>query len=168
MDQRSFKYDVALALVFVAAGVALLVWGLREHARARQSRYWPTVPGVVERAWITTSAHGEDASTIYTAHVRYTYRVDGTAYASTRVRFGGEVTFDRRQQAQDFLAAYPEGGSVTVHYNPADPRDAVLETTVQAGLGLLLAGGGFALAGLWLLWNTVALRRFARMFPEAG
>ena len=38
------------------------------------------------------------------------------------------------------IKRYPVGGAVSVHYDPADPKTSVLETTMKSGSGRLWAG----------------------------
>jgi hypothetical protein len=86
--------------------------------------------------------------------VVYHYRVDGVAYQGTRFSFEPDGT------DQDYWAAkarrYREMVEVPVHYDPADPAEAVLETGLHPStwlflcMGIVLACGGvFLLIKEW-------------------
>ncbi len=145
------------ALLFLM-GLALVAWGWWAQRQAQVSRSWPTVLGQVETTWVTEDADPDDG-TAYQAHVRYRYAVAEQGYRSTRIQFMGPPSFSSRHKAEAFLARYPEGASVTVHYNPEDPSEAVLETTASKSLWVFVVGGVLMLGGLWNAWNTHALRQ---------
>ncbi len=164
MAPSSLKQNGLISALVLLVGLALLAFAGWQYQRAQQSRTWPTVPGTVEATWIREDTTEEEIH--YFPGLRYTYQVAGERYQGTRIRFGSDISFDTRTEAKAFLARYPEGGSVTVHYNPADPSDAVLEPTAHR-LGILtLVGGLLTLGGLWSLWNTFALWRWNRMLEE--
>lgn len=61
----------------------------------------------------------------YTPIVRYSYRVNGEQYESSRVT-PQALRFNSRRMAESFLNAYSIGQPVTVIYNPDDPHAAYL------------------------------------------
>jgi hypothetical protein len=62
-------------------------------------------------------------------------------------------------RAQSIVDRYPDGATVTVYYNPADPSDAVLERGNTPGIGVLyIIGGIFAVAGLLFLFGSATRR----------
>ncbi len=69
-----------------------------------------------------------------TPHVAYTYIIDGKEYKGNRISiyesfsYSGSSANAANKAAEKFLSRYPVGSMVTVHYNPKNPSDAILET----------------------------------------
>jgi hypothetical protein len=61
--------------------------------------------------------------------VVYSYQAGGRSYQGNRIAPGPEVG---GTGAPKRAAGYETGSQVTVYYNPNDPSDAVLETTVSS------------------------------------
>lgn len=141
-----------LALSALIAGIYLLLIGAYCVVKGRRSRHWPTIEGLVERLALYEAGHGRRLA--YETRLSYVYALHGVHYRCSRV-FWGDRTFLSTGEAnlQERIAEdYPEGAAVTVHYNPARPAEAVLETgapfrmyvTVFAGLLLLGLSAWFA------------------------
>jgi hypothetical protein len=116
---------VGLALLVALDGVFifLIAGSIRNGLRAHASRSWPTVPGVVTSARLTTSKGGRGATTCL-PDIRYVYAVDGTSYTGRRVAFrdGYGCT-----EAERLVDRYGSPAVVTVHVRPGEPGTAVLE-----------------------------------------
>ena len=69
--------------------------------------------------------------------VTYRFTVEGTEYTCDRVAFGIGSS-NHRSDASRIVDEYPVRRTVTVHYSPDDPNDAVLEPGI----------GGFAIITL--------------------
>ena len=112
------------------------------EARARASGAWPTVPGKVERSRVEKAA--TQYGTNYRLALAYRYQVGGRDYEGDRVEFG-----PRRVDSQDLIERlaekYPAGAQVTVHYDPDDPANAVLETSEE-----------MARQNQWAVWFLLA------------
>lgn len=154
---------VALGGACAAAAVGLL----RKSAACRR---WPTVTGKVMRTCIESVTEDDDSDagrshrspseTTYTgATIRYAFSVAGRDYQSTRRHVGRPVFSSGSRAAARVLAKYPQNGQVTVHYNPDNPAEAVLEPANLANVYLSLAGvimfGGFGLLGVSALWSVL-------------
>lgn len=106
--------------------VILFFFGYRNYINSAKN--WPTVPGKVAASRVESYEKREDGktSTIYTPAVEYTYTVHGNEYRGRQIRLGltveGSSVF-----AEKTVARYPEGASVVVHYDPANPSNAALE-----------------------------------------
>ncbi len=143
-------------IVLFTLGLGLLGYNWSQQHKAWESRQWPTVQGQVISTGMAESS--DDNGVAYAPIVRYTYEVDGVEYQSSRIAFGPtEYTSSRRKVAQ-VLARYPEGSAVTVHYNPNDPHEAVLETQVQGSLVFTLIGGLMVIMGFWELGKMLRVR----------
>ena len=149
---------------FILVGVVLIVARNAFEEQAVDSEDWPTVPGRVVETRVdkensTRSTHdsgfGGSRSSHYTPKVAYEYEVNGIAHRSDRLWFDGSVADEAR--AQSLVAPYAVGDEVTVHYNPGNPSEAVLQTgTGSTGYAMLTVGGLFV--GLGLLGIGAAIR----------
>jgi hypothetical protein len=95
----------------------------------------------------------------------YNYTVNEKTLSGIRVAFG---TYNSNQShAQDIVNKYPQGKSVTVYYNPQDPKVCVLEAgikgqvLVRPGLGLVcwVAGILCAIITPWILRRHAAVEQ---------
>ena len=137
---------------FALAGsmLLLMLWaGRRQSAAAAR---WPQTVGRIVSSSVEShktragSAGSGTWVTVYQAVVEYSYRVGDRDYHSTQLSFGGRVSAGR-EGAEATAARYRPGSDVMVRYDPANPSDAVLETTVAfAPLMLVFAVASFAIA----------------------
>ncbi len=146
---RAARWIWALALIVAVAIVSTS--GLRIY-RVLSSAAWPTTTGTVTFSALEHTPMGRTVMK-YELQLRYHYKVQGIRYESDRLTFAGSSDYVGRtgaeKRVQRALAAYPEGASVTVHYQPAGPGVAVLETDVPGRLyKLLLAGAALAILSI--------------------
>src|SRR5687768_4358414 len=129
---KGLAAGLVLSLMFFAFGGFFLAYSLRKWREGRRSAAWPSTSGVVTSSvakqgrWNSRSGNWTVSST-----VRYEYEVGGERFVSERVCFGAMFS-DADQYAR--VAKYPKGQRVSVSYDPADPRSAVLEPGVQRGV----------------------------------
>jgi hypothetical protein len=146
-----FGFGLA-AFIFLIGGPISGYFLGRIFVEAIMSATWPTTSGIVTKAQV-----GETGVGRYFADVAYTYRVGDAVFTGSRIRASdGEYNIrDGAVQAIDNLTV---GKQVPVYYNPASPRQSVL----QAGAGfqeyvLLLVPVGMFVTGVWSfrgLWRT--------------
>lgn len=111
------KLSMVLGLILLLIGGILLSIDL-------DTKSWPTVEGVVQESRVVRG-QGEALSFAYRFTVGdYVYRSGGVTPGQSRGI--GDFAPDRFDPAK-VVQKYPAGTAVTVYYNPADPRDAVLE-----------------------------------------
>jgi hypothetical protein len=140
------------------------VFALKSASLRRQGRIcaqWPVISGKVLESHAEVKAvenpndrrHRDDV--FFGATVSYAYRVSDRDYRSTRLYEGRPVFGGSPKAAQDILAKYPAGASVSVFYNPANPAEAMLEPLnfANARLALILGigFGGFGLLAILFL-----------------
>jgi hypothetical protein len=159
---------------FVVLGIVLGVASVRSRRQAFACAGWPTAPGRIMGARIhteiednlTASDQGEGShrhrpaeEELSGANVRYAYRVGGRDYQSTRIYVGRPVLSGNPRDAAAIVAKYPPNTQVSIHYNPSNPAEAVLEPLNLINAFVLLLGAlGFGLSGLVALfaaWNVV-------------
>lgn len=139
-----------LGVILALLGLVLLILGQQQRKRAEAVISWPETAGEVLRSEIREQemTGGEDESaptTMYEPVVEYRYTVDGQEYISRQYRLGTTGVLVGLGQAQKILSRYPSNSTATVHYNPLQPDQAVLEPG-SASSGVLAAAGGIFLA----------------------
>jgi hypothetical protein len=154
---KAFIFKAIFSLVFVCAGVGLVMWGQNVVAKSKASVDWPTVQGKVRSAEVLretkrdTSSSTRRESTTYRPDIVYDYEVNGTPYSGNRVGVL-HVGSSNPRKAEDVVARYPVGSEVTVFYDPSDPQTAVLEPGVSWFSYMPIVGGTvFVLAGILML-----------------
>jgi Protein of unknown function (DUF3592) len=132
---------VGVGALFLCIGSGLAVWGWTIYQNARASADWPTAQGKVTSSHVshTTDSDGGDS---YSPSVRYEYQADDRRYANNTIKFG-ENSYNSFDEAQVYVARYPEGATVTVYYDPGKPGRSVLEPGVSAGSFIVLGIGVF-------------------------
>ncbi len=160
---------VLFAVVFVGfwSAVTLAFDGILFYAALRQlvATGYPSVIGVVSHSEV--KEHSDSDGSTYRPEIKYIYRVGEQEYTGDRYRYGQMASGDRH--AHRVVAAHPVGRELAVHYNPADPADAVLLTGLE-GSDLFLAVfmtpfNMIMLAGWWACGRWLRTR-FWR--PPAG
>ena len=148
--------SVLVGLGLFLVGCAFISYGLGQMSKAKQSVNWPSVPGSVisseKEKHTTTEESGSSKRTVtyYLAAINYEYQVDGKAYRSNRIAFGGQ----NRNQTVTLLNKYPKGKSVIVFYDPDDPEEASLEPGMKKGSYFTpIFGAVFALFGLLIAFK---------------
>jgi hypothetical protein len=145
------------ALLSIFALFAVICWpisawfivtGKGYRGQALASAKWPTAPGTVLSSEVERNKplFGKDYQ--YAPKVRYAFEVAGKRYEGDMIQFGmGNLIYS--YQADEVVKPYPVGAAVTVHYDPADPKNAVLETSAKSGAGRYW--GGWIMTGMPLL-----------------
>ncbi len=134
--------------IFAACfGLLVLLFFLAARRRSRVATNWPMVRGtVLKSGWEKVSSDSDSKSSSYAPAVEYRYRVNNVDYTSRQIKLG--MTVSGSQAAAEKVAGrYPKGGTIDVHYDPANPSVAALENPSGFHwLLLALALGCFALA----------------------
>lgn len=124
-------------------GILMIISAMRSKRKAEASRSWSGIQGSITKSWVekvvTTDADGIDF-TSYKPRINYQYSIGGQSYSGDRLTFGAVKNYNRRQQAEQVLAAYPENGAVTIYYDPQDPAQATLLQQSQGGVAMIIGG----------------------------
>ncbi len=146
MSNRGAQLFCWLFIVIGLAAVGAGVWTLVKSLR---TEHWPVTDGIIQSAHME-SHPGNRGSTTYSAEVTYMYQVVGVSYTGKKISIGGMSSSS--DYAQGILNRYPVGKKVSVHYSPADPEEAVLETGIHGGTWICFGvGTGFVLFGTMFL-----------------
>ena len=158
--------DAKPYLVFggVIAGIALFGFGLfliyngRSRRRiGRNSGHWPVADGKVLTSTVAKKSH-PTAGIFHVPRVRYSYAVAGQQYECDVICPGIEqFGLGSELQAHAKAEHYPVGKIVPVHYDPADPSVAVLETTQIGGARNVLGGAIVMVLGVFVFGLAVVI-----------
>lgn len=125
---KTLQYTLFAAFILF---VAYKMWGT--HQEKKHSLDWPTTTGqltegrVKEVSTSSRSNNGHSRSDHYfTLMLDYSYRVDGQEFVGHKFKVGGS-RFLSEQQAADALKELEDMDSLTVHYDPKDPENSVLQ-----------------------------------------
>ncbi len=145
-------------LAWIAAGVftiLTLVFGTRAIEGTRTqlaAETYPTATGRIIHSDI--KSRRVKNGTRYWLEIVYEFEVEGRKFRGTRRQYE-DPEVSSHSACRKMQTAYPAGATVTVHYNPANPGEAVL----VPGMGVpQYAAWLTSLATLmlaWLFWKTV-------------
>ena len=166
----------SVILFLIIGGSAATYFGVQEVLRAKASSDWPITQGKIIESSVEEETRrrkpGESGPLkrkVYRAKISYEYRVDEVTLIGTRIAYAkkkrikvkgsGTSGINRsiaQAHAQGIVARYPKGKSVSVYYNPDNPKVCLLEpglgvqTFVAPAVGgiLLILGGIIAWAAL--------------------
>lgn len=127
--------------IFLLVGLILVFVAISQRKKAQAAEAWPVAPGLILSSGLANhNSYDSDSgsTTNYEPQVQYQYTIMGQPYTGNQLSFG-TAQYDYNTAAKK-IAPYPQGTPVTVHYDPSNPVNAVLETKAAAG-GILLAIG---------------------------
>jgi hypothetical protein len=145
------KRTLVIGLVLVCGALYGFFRVYGQWATSDASGSWPKTAATISASSIvhreTLGGGGRDA---WTVHVTYDYSVDGKKREGTAIHLGSFPSYSSEAEARAVQAAYPEGATTSVSYDPADPASAVLEPGFTAAassleLSVVLLGMVFAL-----------------------
>jgi hypothetical protein len=150
---------VILGVVFGLLGLIFLIIALVSRKKAQTSQSWPTTPGTVLSSSIEEhtefDSENQSNSINFQPVVQYRYKVMGQEYIGSKIAFGAN-RFDHAR-AQSISSRYVPNAAVTVHYNPQNPQDAILETQAAGSKVFLWIGIVFLVIAVSACCLTVVL-----------
>ena len=151
---------ILFGVIFLGAGLTLLLVSSSQRKKAQAAESWPTAPGVILSSTLQQhqSFDSEDQQTTinYEPQVQYQYSVMGQIFTGNSIAFG-KMSYDYRTASRK-IAAYPQGAAVTVHFNPDLPSQAVLEAKAAGGVLLLVLAILFVVIGAVVLIGTIIVQ----------
>ena len=150
---------IAVGLALFGLGLFMIKNGRDRRRVGKQSGDWPVADGkiltaVVARKWHPTAGY------YHVPRVHYSYAVAGKQYEGDVICPGIEqFGLGSELQAHARVDRYPVGSSVSVHYDPANPSLALLETTEIGGMRNIIGGAillvlGICIFGLGVITST--------------
>ena len=145
------------AAVFIAVGLVLLVGLGRQAIQAVRSTSWPTVEGVVTESKVVQRTGGRNRKADV-PRITYRYSVNGIEHVGARLFYGSQFsqswgptgarwTFS----AWEYMARYPPGTLLRVHYDPDEAATSVVEAGLKSAIvlpmafSIVMCGGGIFL-----------------------
>ena len=145
----------------------MFVWALPQVGRTFEARGWDVVPGVItaqhrttEGLWVEIGKHSNSSHTEARLHVEFTFNYDGQQFTGDRISPLRPWVMDSREGRE----ALEVGRSISVHVNPYDPTDSVIDVSVPWGAVAWLAA---ASAGLVWAFRVFVLPPFAAQLRAA-
>jgi Protein of unknown function (DUF3592) len=131
--------NAPLVVLTSAMGAAVLAFFFAGRRISREAAGWPVTPGTVVISSTETlrQINQGRASISYAPVVEFSYQVHGRDYRSRQITLGANLA-GTQSFAEQTAARYPQGSAVDVHYDPANPSNAVLRTTSSASWLLLV------------------------------
>lgn len=133
------KENIYYSIACIAGAGIAYYYRVQKHKKALAQASFPTVLGkinsstVVEKEHTTSNEDGStDTSVSYVPRVTYDYQVNGVDYQNNRIEVLDEETFSRKELADAFISAYPEGQKVPVFYDPSEPKVSFLNNQVSS------------------------------------
>jgi hypothetical protein len=120
---RFFGYfGLTIGACFLLVPLVIMAFAVQRAWKQKLTTEWPSIKGTIIAKQLTKSRNRSADSPL-----TYEFFLQGKVYQSTRVAFvdSRNLTYDEWLQLADGL---PSQGDVTVHYNPADPKESVLVT----------------------------------------
>ncbi|HLJ90231.1 MAG TPA: DUF3592 domain-containing protein [Candidatus Angelobacter sp.] len=153
------KCVVGLLMAFIGMGVACV--GISIYLKDQRAQSWPTTTGQIVYSAVF-QGQDSDGNTTYTPQIQYSYQVNDHQYIGAVWRFGADNV--SRMAANQAVATYQPGKSVTVFFNPEDPKETVLEPgMMQTGLPIIFVSLCVAgIVGLYAYRRSHAAQRFVR------
>lgn len=113
-------------VILLLIAVPLLIMHVRNWFLAKQSVFWPTCAGIVNKG-LSFTMYG-------TLSFSYEYAVHGKQYKCNKPYFSGSFKNVGRKKENELINFYPLGKPVTVSYHPDKPQLSVLEPGRKEGV----------------------------------
>ncbi|MDE1861151.1 MAG: DUF3592 domain-containing protein [Candidatus Micrarchaeota archaeon] len=138
METRQIIY-LLISIGFLCFGLFLAYSGIQTEILSIQSSSWATSQGVITHSSVIVeqpsgSSCARGCPPRYSPLITYSYNVNGKVLDGTNVTFFNN--YDNVfgfNYAYQIVSEYPVGSNVTVHYNPSNPSEVVL----QAGFSFI-------------------------------
>ncbi len=134
--------NTILVVVLFLGGLLFIALAVFQSLKAKKAaENWPTVAGgILNSEVVIHHSHNSKGHTTvsFMPKISYEYLVNGQKYTGDGIGFG-TATYGKKK-ADAIVATYPQGAPVTVHYDPANPAKAVLETKSVGGGNLIALG----------------------------
>jgi hypothetical protein len=154
---------ILLIIAFAGGGVILIISALTFGRRAKTNISWPAVKGKVLSSEVVESSGLTDQGVPFSSFkpvIRFKYGVNQVEYIS--IHIGQSVLQANHPAIQQISEKFPIGKSVTVHFDPQNPTEAILAPQVPVARPLIITGAGllFISASLACIAGTLFLIYF--------
>ena len=140
-----------IKLIPIAVGISFIAWGAIQYGTHTRTAEWDAVIGMMLESTSTEEFNGDSpqAGVRHLQRVLYEYEVDGEIHQSTRISLNPPRPLPTETDGTVRLRYYPEEQCV-VYYDPADPKEAVLErTSATIPVAMMIAGVAIIIVSIW-------------------
>jgi len=153
LDRLALYARLFFAAIFLVVGPLMLVHLGLQAIQAVHSSSWPNVDGVVTESRVDQATDSRGHKTDI-PRITYHYSVDGVEHVGRRLFFGSQYPESWSAGAkwtahtQEYIARYPLGIPLRVHYDPDHAGTSVVEAGVTSALvtpivvATMVTGGG--------------------------
>ena len=155
MELNAFL-GILLIVAFAGGGILLIISALTIGKKAKTNISWPSVKGRVLSSEIVESSGLTPDGVPFSSFkpvIRFQYTINAVDFMS--IHIGQAVLQANHPSLLQLSERYPVGTTVTVHFDPLNPNEAILALQVPvarpvviAGVGLLLVSAFMACVGL--------------------
>lgn len=160
-----------VGLIFLPMAVLFVVAVIAKMLEVKRASGWSTAVGRIVKSGTAAARHRSagGATTAKTVPaVEYEFSVGGRKVKGNRIGIGGD---SGGADTEATLRRYTVGAAVTVYYDPANPKNCVLERGVPEGIAKGLAvivGFVIAVVGIVYWLATSAPPLVERYYPRAN
>jgi len=159
---------VFIALCFFIFGTVAIFLGLKEvQASLFAQKHWKKTQGKIMTSKIEHSYRQRQitrpVSVSYVIYAKYSFIVSGQEYVGNRLTFAkNSRSYHNYVEANSMLALLSAGKTVDVYFSPKDPRQSVLDTSIQTKSYILILFGlvfmGVAISAYFFSRPTVFVK----------
>lgn len=130
-----FKFFHFLRNLTLILGASFFVFSIYPILQYQKTSSWPAVEGVITASQLRDGgALFLGMGSVYHADITFDYVVDGIKYSGNRIQYGiGGKSYIFKQFALRTVERYPVGKTTSIHYNPGNPTDEIVELTPALG-----------------------------------
>ena len=160
-----------IGLIFLPMAVLFVVAVIAKMLEVRRAAGWSTAVDRIVKSSTAAEHHrsaGEATMVKTMPAVEYEFSVGGRKVRGDRIGIGED---SGGANTEATLRRYTVGAAVTVYYDPANPKNCVLERGVPEGVGkglAIIAGFVIVLVGAIYWLATDAPRLVERQYPHAN
>ena len=130
--------NIILSIACVLGAFLAYCLRTKKYRKALEQAKFPTTTGKIIKSEIqvqTKTSRNDDGTVeediLYIPSVKYSYTVEDKNYEESRIEVLDTQKFSSQSSAEEYIAAYSEGTSVNVYYNPLDPKKSFLDNTIK-------------------------------------
>jgi hypothetical protein len=143
------------AIGALISGIGYMGWIFSKQRLVARSQDWPSVTGtiILSKINLNSSQTGasQTANKTYSARIKYHFKVGLRVYTGNTICLGGVLNTSFKSRAESRMEKHSKGATVTIYYNPTNPKTNCLERHGEIALFGYLIGGGMALFALFVL-----------------
>lgn len=130
--------ELFIAILFILMGVFLFVLYFYLYKKAKNSKKWNTVKGLIMRINLDELLMGQDSTVTYKVKIQYSYKVGEKTYYSKRIFYGDFLRHSSLGNIERMMNKYKKENIIDVFYNPQKPNESVLELGINFDLVTIL------------------------------